>query len=106
MIRSRWFRIFSVTGFVAVVVLIAILGLWEKVTTVSSQVSFSVEYDTDRGGGDYKNFDMSEANHEVCRNYCAADSTCKAYTYTKPGGGASAHCWLKNSVPTPVPYRS
>lgn len=67
--------------------------------------SFSVEYDVDRGGSDYKNFGVN-GGHEVCRDACAGDANCKAYTYTKPYEGYAAHCWLKSSVSTPVPYRS
>lgn len=59
----------------------------------------SVEYDTDRPGGDYRNFDLPEANFELCRRACAADTNCKAYTYVKPGvQGTKSRCWLKSSV--------
>ncbi len=61
--------------------------------------NLSVEYDTDRPGGDYRNFDLPEANFELCRNACAADPNCKAYTYVKPGvQGIRSRCWLKSSV--------
>lgn len=62
--------------------------------------SLTVENDTDRRGGDYKNFDLSQPRFELCRDACANDSNCRAYTYVKPGGqGPNARCWLKSSVP-------
>lgn len=72
------------------------------ISTVNSQVSFTIEYDTDRMYGDYKDFDLSYANHEVCRDECAKDPNCRAYTFVRPGvQGANARCWLKNTVPNP-----
>jgi hypothetical protein len=62
--------------------------------------NLSVEYDTDRPGGDYRNYDLPRADVELCRNACAGDANCKAYTYVKPGvQGSSARCWLKSSIP-------
>lgn len=64
----------------------------------------TVEKDTDRPGGDYRNFVMEKANANDCRKTCKADAQCKAYTYVKPGiQGPKARCWLKNVVPNPVP---
>jgi hypothetical protein len=58
-----------------------------------------LEYDTDRQGADYKNFDVS-ADPNICRRACAIDPQCKAFTYVKPGiQGPNARCWLKNGVP-------
>lgn len=65
--------------------------------------SFTVEYDTDRRGGDYKDFDLPQPRYESCRDACANDANCRAYTYVKPGGqGPNARCWLKSSVPSPA----
>jgi hypothetical protein len=64
--------------------------------------NFSVEYDTDRRGGDYTNYDLPGSRFESCRDACANDSRCRAYTYVKPWQGTSAHCWLKSSVPEPA----
>jgi hypothetical protein len=60
------------------------------------------EPDTNRGGSDYTGFDAAnDAN--VCRNNCANDGRCKAYTWVKPGvQGASARCYLKSAVPPPT----
>jgi hypothetical protein len=63
--------------------------------------NFTIEYDTDRRGGDYKDFDLPQARIELCRDACANDSNCRAFTYVKPGGqGPNARCWLKSSVPS------
>jgi hypothetical protein len=55
---------------------------------------------SDRPGGNYKNFDLSGAQPALCRDQCAAEVQCKAYTYVKPGlQGPKARCWLKGSTP-------
>ncbi len=65
-----------------------------------------MEWNTNRIGKDYKNFDLSEPNPELCRDACAKDPRCKACTYVKPGyqkptsgKGPKARCWLKPDVP-------
>ena len=62
---------------------------------------FPLELNTDRYGGDYYDFGLPEAHPELCRRACARDSTCRAFTYVKPGTlhGNSAWCYLKNSAP-------
>ena len=66
--------------------------------------SLTVEQDVDRLGSDYQNFDLSEARYELCRDACANDPSCRAYSYVKPGIQAlNARCWLKSSVSDPVP---
>jgi hypothetical protein len=63
------------------------------------QNNVTVENDTNRPGSDYRDFEI-QADPAICRNACANDATCRAYTYVKPGvQGQSAHCWLKNSAP-------
>ena len=60
----------------------------------------SYEYDTDRPGGDYTNFDLPNADPQLCAARCAGDAQCQAWTYVIPGAqGSSARCWLKNAVP-------
>jgi hypothetical protein len=60
----------------------------------------NLEYDTNRPGADYRNFELAQADPAICRNECANDSTCRAFTYVKPGvQGAKARCWLKSDVP-------
>jgi len=49
-------------------------------------------------GSDYSNFNADSAL--VCRQTCAGDSRCKAYSWVKPGyQGSSGRCWLKTRVP-------
>jgi len=87
------------------ILLLALGVTWPLVVVDSQSGGFSVENDVDRGGSDYKNYEVS-GGHEVCRDACAADANCRAYTYVRPWQGYSAKCWLKDSVPNPVPYRS
>jgi hypothetical protein len=68
----------------------------------SATVSF--EPDTDRGGSDLTRFDAIGDRMEICRDACAADSSCVAYTYVRPGlQGPRGACWLKSSVPEARP---
>jgi hypothetical protein len=61
------------------------------------------EYDIDRPGGDYRNFELTVANPELCSAACAQEGPCRAWTFVKPGvQGALARCWLKSQVPSPV----
>ena len=58
------------------------------------------EPDVDRGGSDYRSFDLPGPRPELCRDYCLADVQCRAFTYVNPGvQGRQARCWLKHSVP-------
>ena len=63
----------------------------------------TAEDNTNRPGADYKNFDLPQPNWSLCRDACANDGNCRAYTYVKPGAqGAAARCWLKSSAPAAV----
>jgi hypothetical protein len=67
-------------------------------------LSTDMEPDTDRPGMDYKDFDLSASDPELCRSACFGEAQCLAYTYVKPGAqGAAAHCWLKSGVPPAQP---
>ena len=59
----------------------------------------TMEANTDRPGMDYKNFWMDKPCPECCRDACADDPNCKAYTYVKPMHGKKARCWLKKAIP-------
>ncbi len=58
--------------------------------------SVSLEPNTNRRGNDYSNFPLAAANPELCRQACARDNRCAAFTYV---GGQAPHCWLKNVAP-------
>lgn len=61
------------------------------------------EYDTDRPGSDYANFDLQAANPDLCAAACTQDGRCRAWTYVRPGAqGPNPRCWLKSQVPNPV----
>ena len=63
----------------------------------------TAEDNTDRKGADYKNFDLSQPNWTLCRDACASDGNCQAYSYVRPGVQApNARCWLKSSAPAGV----
>jgi len=52
-------------------------------------------------GNDYKNLEIQD--FDACRNICRDERRCQAWTFVKPGiQGPSAHCWLKDKVPTAV----
>ena len=58
------------------------------------------EWGVDRPGSDYKNFNLSADQPSLCENQCVSEPQCKAWTFVRPGvQGASARCWLKNTVP-------
>ncbi|MBI5624214.1 MAG: PAN domain-containing protein [Elusimicrobia bacterium] len=59
------------------------------------------EEGVNRGGGDYRDLDLPSADPELCRQECAKDARCWAYTYVKPGvQGSKARCWLKSGIPS------
>jgi len=64
----------------------------------------ALEVNVNRGGADYRSFDLAYPRPEDCRAACMADVPCVAFTYVNPGVQApNARCWLKNGVPPPVP---
>lgn len=64
----------------------------------------ALEYDVDRPGSDYNNFDLNAADPALCMQSCQGDPNCRAFTYVKPGvQGPNPRCWLKNQIPTATP---
>jgi hypothetical protein len=62
-----------------------------------------IEYNTDRNGSDYSNFELPDHVPQLCRDACLNDPKCMAWTLVRPGiTGPKAQCWLKNAVPRPV----
>jgi hypothetical protein len=60
----------------------------------------TMEFNTNRPGQDYKNFELDTPDPGLCQKACADDPNCQSYTYVKPGiQGAKARCWLKKAVP-------
>ena len=63
----------------------------------------AMEWGVDRPGNDYRSFNLSTPNPNLCRSQCAAEGQCVAWTYVNPGvQGPQARCWLKAAVPNPV----
>jgi len=61
-----------------------------------------LEYDIDRAGNDYRNFEL-DSGASSCREACRAETACRAFTWVKPGvQGKRARCWLKDGVPQPA----
>jgi hypothetical protein len=62
----------------------------------------SIEWGVDRFGGDLgKGFE--KPNAEECRQACANNPQCKAFTFAYPGvTGPKGMCFLKSSVPAPI----
>jgi len=84
----------------ATAILFSLFALSWPLIAVDSQSGMTAEDNTNRRGADYKNFDLSQPNWTLCRDSCANDANCMAYTYVKPGAqSANAHCWLKSSAP-------
>jgi tetratricopeptide (TPR) repeat protein len=62
----------------------------------------SLEVGTDRPGSDLQpGFQLSSA--EDCSARCAALQDCRAMTFVKHAAAEGGICWLKGSVPAPVP---
>lgn len=73
-------------------------------TSIAIVDSLALEYDTNRPGMDYSNFDLPSADPSLCEQACNSDPICQAFTYVKPGVmGDSAICWLKNGIPAANP---
>ena len=77
----------------------------EKGAATARAAEILVEPGTNRGGSDYRNFEVGDADlrdqpEMSCQAACQKDGQCKAWTYVKPGvQGPKAHCWLKTAVP-------
>lgn len=59
------------------------------------------EWNIDRQGGDYRSFELAQANPALCRTACNDETRCQSWTYQRPDSaqGQNARCWLKEAVP-------
>jgi hypothetical protein len=72
------------------------------VTSSAQTTGSRMERNTNRVGGDYRDFDLSRADPAACLAACDGEAQCAAWTYVKPGGpGERAHCWLKETAMPP-----
>ena len=61
------------------------------------------EVGTDRPGSDLIGQNFAVGSWGQCRDACAQNPNCNAWTYVRPAAaGQSGWCWLKNTVPHPV----
>jgi hypothetical protein len=58
---------------------------------------------TDRYGGDFRNFEMkSDATAASCKDACAGDPKCRAWTFARAGFvGGAPRCFLKSEIKPP-----
>jgi hypothetical protein len=83
-----------------------IVLLISEISIIPKSFGQGIEYDVDRIGGDFTNFELSRARPELCQAACEKHGKCKAWTYVKPGiQGPNARCWLKSIVPKPISSR-
>jgi len=70
---------------------------------VSEPKAGAIEYSIDRYGGDYRAFEMPpDPNGKPCAEACQGEQRCRAWTYRRPGYGATAaHCYLKEAIKPP-----
>jgi len=67
--------------------------------SIQVQGQVSMERNINRQASDYKS--VPTAGAEECRQACANDQNCQAYTWVPQAGGPGP-CWLKNAVPQPT----
>jgi len=62
-----------------------------------------LEYSIDRVGGDYRWFETQpDPKGGACAEACQAEARCRAWTYRRPGYGATgARCFLKSEIKLP-----
>jgi hypothetical protein len=67
-----------------------------------SHAMSNLEYGINRFAGDYKSSYIGSP--EECRDACASEDPCVAFSFVKPGiQGVKAVCWLKSNVPPQTP---
>jgi hypothetical protein len=76
------------------------------VTQLSAVGAASADFkdNIDLPGSDYRGIELPRARVALCRDACAGDKGCVAWTFVHPGVlGLNATCWLKNAVPAERP---
>ena len=70
-------------------------------TSHAARTYVTLEQGVERPGLDYKSFWLKKDSPELCRQACADDEKCMAYTFVKPGvQGPQARCFLKARIPS------
>jgi hypothetical protein len=82
--------------------LVGCVGMSAPTASTTSGLYGELEKDVNRLGSDFRDFDLDQADPDLCRAACDEDVKCKAWTYVHPGWqGEKARCWLKDPVPLP-----
>jgi hypothetical protein len=70
---------------------------------LAQPIEVTLEPETDRAGGDYRNFESPLPAR--CQSECEKDARCRAYTFVNPGienrKFRPGHCWLKSKGLSP-----
>ena len=77
------------------------LGAKGAVSGISRPETFKPTYEEniDHPGGDYRQFDLPNADPKLCQKQCMDDAKCRAWAFRKPdGSGGRPHCSLKERV--------
>lgn len=62
----------------------------------------ATEFSIDRIGGDYRNFETApDPTGRVCAEACQQEAHCRAWSYSRPGYGGPARCFLKDHMTRP-----
>lgn len=70
----------------------------------TSQSASSLEFNTNRYGGDFHSFEIADSDPRKCERACNDDRRYKSWSDVKPNvQGPNARCWLKNVVPRATP---
>src|ERR1700752_4591587 len=74
-----------------------------KGAAVLEKKSDTVEFSTDRTGGDYRSLDVpNDSAGASCESACKSEDRCRAWTYVRPGYlGPNARCFLKERITRP-----
>ena len=95
---ERGIAVFPRSFTTQIIVLLGLAAFAACVGPVAFGQNLQFENDTDRYGSDYNSFSVS-GGPESCRDACAKDPKCQAFTYRI----SSPYCWLKNPAPNPTP---
>jgi hypothetical protein len=82
-----------------------VIFVFQSSFSKAADLMSDMDWDIDRKGSDYNNFDLQTSDPTLCEDACANDPKCKAWTYLKPNTvqGPRPRCWLKHSIPPPEP---
>lgn len=88
-------KIFYVRGALAA---LAVLLMGAFTNSAPALAEMVVEQNRIYIGNDYKVFTLKPGERRKCRQACAKDRRCQAWTFVKPGGGSAGECRLKRDI--------